>query len=214
MIILDLEASGSPPDKVGIWQLAALDSDNPKNIFFEECRIDDEDIVEDIALKLCGKTELELRDKKKQSQKQMLSNFFAWTKTVKIKNFLSQCPFILDFPILRFKADKYKIENTFFPNNYRTFDLHSIAQTIHYKINKRFLFRENSSDMGLGNIQRFCGIKDERIQISLGKVVKQGSPHNALEDTKIQAECFSRLIHGKNLLPDFEKFPIPEYLLK
>ncbi len=46
----------------------------------------------------------------------------------------------------------------------------------------------------------------------MGKLLRRGLPHNALTDAKLTAECFSRIVYGKNLLEEFKKFPIPEYL--
>ena len=76
MIILDIETTGIDFNKCGIWQIGALDFYNPENYFLEEARIDDEDLIEEGALKINGKIEQELRDPKKQSQKQLLENFF------------------------------------------------------------------------------------------------------------------------------------------
>lgn len=210
MIILDLESSGGPAEKVGLWQIGAVDLDDMSE-FLEESKIDDDDLITGDSLKIIGKTEEELRDKSKQSTKEMLRHFFKWFEKRKTKNFLSQSPQVLDFPILRMKAEKYGLK---FPIEYRTFDLHSIAQTRYYQINKNFLYKEGESDLGLKNIMTFVGLKDDRIHLKDGKVVQEGKPHNALEDAKIQAECFSRLIYGKNLLPEFKKMPIPNYLLQ
>ncbi len=213
MIVVDIETSGGHPDTAGIWQLGALDFYNIDNQFLEECKIDNDDVVEEAALRVHGKNEEELRDKNKQSQKQLLENFFKWVKKIKIKNMISQCPQTLDFPLLRLKAKKYGL---IFPFHYRAFDLHSIAQIRHFQIKGEFSIKENYSVLGLTNILKFCGMRDERRQFSGksfdGEIVKEGKPHNALEDCKLEAECFSRLVYGKNLLPEFSKFKIPEYL--
>lgn len=215
MIVVDIETSGGYPDTAGVWQIGAIDFYNPEDYFLEEARIDDKDVVEEAAVRVHGKDEEELRDKNKQSQKQLIENFLKWVKKKKIKNMISQCPHIIDFPLLRLKARKYGIE---FPFHYRAFDLHSIAQMKHFQIKGEFLIKEDHSDLGLTNILKFCGMEDKRKQFS-GKsfnseLVKDGTPHNALEDAKLTAECFSRLIYGKNLLPEYSKFKIPEYLLK
>ena len=44
------------------------------------------------------------------------------------------------------------------------------------------------------------------------KVIREGNPHNALEDSKLTAECFSRLLYGKNVFPKYSQFKIPRYL--
>ena len=46
MIALDIETSGGNPVKYGIWQIGAIELENPKNIFLEEARIDEEDEVQ------------------------------------------------------------------------------------------------------------------------------------------------------------------------
>lgn len=62
------------------------------------------------------------------------------------------------------------------------------------------LIKDNVSDMSLSNIIRFCGMEDKRVN------------HNALEDTKLTAECFARIVYGKKLLREFDEYEIPEYL--
>ena len=110
---------------------------------------------------------------------------------------------------MEIKARKYELE---IPFGHREFDLHTAAQIIYYMKIGKFLFKEGKSDMSLSNTLKFCGLPDERIILKEGKVVKQGKPHNGLEDAKLTAECFSRLVYGKNLLPEYAKFEISEEL--
>ncbi len=204
MIVLDIETSGIEPVKCGIWQIGAIDLENPKNQFLDECRIEDEDqILDNIGAKktvyeVTGKTEAEMRDPNKQSQKQLLEKFFKWFEKIKIKNLICQNP-QFDLGFLTIKTRKYNLK---LPFHYRAFDLHSIAQSKYFQEKAEFLIKEDHSDMDLTNILRFCGMKDER------------KFHNALEDAKLEAECFSRTMYGKNLLEEYKKFPVPKYLQK
>lgn len=212
-LAIDMEMSGLDPEACGIWQIGAVDLNNG-NEFFEESRIDNEDLVEEDALKIIGKTKDDLRDNKKQSQKEMLEKFFAWCDKASMKNLLMQN--FLDFMFLRIKAKKYGLK---LPFKHRAFDLHSVAQTVYAKSNKEFSVKEEfpgnfSSNLGLKEIIEYCGMKDNRIQMREGDVIKEGNPHNALEDAKLTGECFSRLLYGENLFPEFEKYPIPEVLKK
>ena len=84
MIVVDIETSGLDFAKCGIWQIGALELENPKSYFFEDARIDEEDEIQNAALDVTGKREESLRDEKKQSQKQLLINFFAWLEKAKI----------------------------------------------------------------------------------------------------------------------------------
>lgn len=45
MIVVDIETSGLDFNKCGIWQIGALELENPANTFLEEARIDDEDEI-------------------------------------------------------------------------------------------------------------------------------------------------------------------------
>jgi DNA polymerase III epsilon subunit-like protein len=213
MIVLDIETSGGNPIEHGIWQIGAVDL-NTMEEFLEEGRIDDEDKISEEALMIIGKEKEELRDKNKQSQKELLKNFFKWLEERKMKNLLCHLP-EFDQGFLRRKMLKYFKEDPFWPDFHRAFDLHTIAQVKFFELNGKFLTKEdNNSDMGLGNILKLCGIEDKRKRLENGKISKEGKPHNALEDAKLEAECFSRLMFGKNLFPEFDKFEIPEELKK
>jgi DNA polymerase III epsilon subunit-like protein len=212
-VVVDIECSGGNPNKNGIWQIGAIDL-NTKEEFLEEARIDDHDEINQEALIITGKTENELRNKNKQSQKELLNRFFEWLETRKMKNLLCHLP-EFDQGFLRNKTLKYFGKDFFWPDYHRPFDLHTIAQTKFFELNGKFLTKEdNSSDMGLGHILKLCGIKDERKKLENGKITREGKPHNALEDAKLEAECFSRLMFGKNLFPEFAKFEIPTELRK
>lgn len=196
MIVIDIETSGLDFDKCGIWQIGAVDFSNSESQFYEEGKIDDNDIIEDGAKKVCGKKESEFRDSAKQTQKQLLINFFNWCSKIKIKNCIFQNP-QFDFGFLEFKSRKYGLN---FPFHHRAFDLHSFASLKYFQIYGKFLIDRNHSDMSLRNILEFCGMNDPR-----GK-------HNALEDVKLTAECFSRIVYGKYLFQEYNKFKMPIYL--
>jgi len=203
MIVVDIETSGVDINKCGIWQIGAVDTDNPKNIFLDEGRIDEEDILlfdmkgkKTTPEKLFGKSESDLRDKKKKSQKELLINFFKWCESCKIKVFVCQNP-QFDFTFLETKAFKYNLK---FSIDYHAFDLHSIAQIAYKRVNGEFLFEKDHSGLGLSKILDFVGMKDNRKE------------HNALEDAKLTSEAFFRLVYGKNLLEEYSKFKLSEYI--
>ena len=212
MIILDAEMSGTMPEKHGLWQIAAIDLENPLNLFFEESRIDEDEICDSQALKVIGKTEKELRDTTKQSTKEMLQHFFEWAKSVKTKICISQNIWF-DMQFIAIKSRKNGIDVT---TPYRTIDLHAVASFKYYQIHNQFLLSadKQKSNMDFTNVLKLCGMKDHRIYIDMktGKTVQEGTPHNALEDAKLTAECFSRLVYGKELLKEFNGEPIPKYL--
>jgi DNA polymerase III epsilon subunit-like protein len=210
MIVVDIETSGNlEPNKIGIWQIGAIELENPENTFLQEARIDESDEIEEIALKVTGKTEEELRDKNKQSQKQLLSNFFDWVKKIPFRDLIVHNT-QFDYSFLYVRAKMYGLD---FPFSHQAYDLHSIAAIKYFEINGGFLTEEGNSKMNLSNVLKFCGMEDERINIKEGQVIKEGKPHNGLEDAKLEAECFSRIVFGRNLIQEYANFPIPSYLI-
>jgi len=208
MIVVDIETSGVNSAEHGLWQIGAVDLDSMEE-FVDESRIDDEDKVDEGALRITGKTENELRDKNKQTQKELINKFLVWRKGSGNQDLICHNP-QFDHSFIKDKSIKYFREDPFFvAKTHRAFDLHTIAQIKFFELNGRFLTKENHSDMGLKNILKFCGIEDARIGHDT-----EGTPHNALEDAKLTAECFSRLVYGKKLFPEFSKFEIPQELRK
>ncbi len=208
MIVLDIETSGLNLVSSGIWQIGAIETETGRE-FIEEARIDDEDQISEESLKVTGKTVKELRDLNKQSKKELVSHFFDFIENSSAKNILCHNPAGLDVPLLSIKAGKYGFK---VPYSHKSFDLHTLASLKYFQINKEFLIKEGKSDFGLSKVLEFCGIIDERRAMKEGKLVKEGKPHNALEDAKLTAECFSRIVYGKNLLKEYAKFAVPNYL--
>jgi DNA polymerase III epsilon subunit-like protein len=205
MIVVDLETSGVDLEKCGIWQIGAVDTNNSKNTFLQESRLgDDYEFIFEGNWKgkkpeeTLGLTEQELRDKKKQSEKELLEKFFDWVKKCKNKTFICQNP-QFDHAFLEQKARKYNLE---FPSGHRAIDMHTLAHFIYFQLNNSFVIKEDKSDFGLKRTLELVGMKDER------------KFHNALEDAKLTAEAFFRLVYGKNFLVEYSKFPVPEYLIK
>ena len=196
MIVVDIETSGLDFLKNGIWQIGAIDTDDAERIFLEECRIDDDEISEDEARNVCGVTEEYIRSVYKQSQKELLEKFFIWCKDTKVKNFICQNP-QFDFSFIKCKAEKYGLR---MPVHFRCFDTHTLASLKYKEIYGALPIDGGFSNMNLSNILYFCGMKDER------------DKHNALEDAKLTAECFYRIVYCKTFLKEFEQYSIPKYL--
>jgi len=206
MIVVDIETSGGDFQKCGLWQIGALELENPENTFLEEARLDDSDEVINSTnlknprpvLEVIGKTEKQLRDKGKQSEKQLLANFFSWCAKINNRDLICHNP-QFDYGFMWVKANKYGLAPPFF---HRCFDLHSLAQLKYMQLKGNLLIKENTSDMGLLNLLKFVGMIDNR------------KAHNGLEDAKLEAEAFFRLVYGKKLLPEYSEFEIPNYLIQ
>jgi len=216
MIVLDIESSGLDTGKCGIWQIGAFELENPENQFLEEARIDEEDIVKPDSILVTGKTEEEMRNKEKQSQKQLILNLFEWVKTCENKLIIGQ-NIGWDLTFIQNKCLKYGIQDIFRKiSGFKGLDTYSIAQLKHLEKKGEFSIKEDGrGDMGLHKVLEFCGMEDKRIGLDeKNKVKKEGTPHNALEDCKLTGECFYRLMYGKNLFSEYSKYKIPEVLKK
>jgi DNA polymerase III epsilon subunit-like protein len=195
MISLDIESSGLDTGKCGIWQIGALEIENQDNYFLEEAKIDDEDEISSEALKVIGKTEEELRDESKQSQKQLILNFIEWAKKCREKMVIGQ-NVGFDIMFLQTKCIRYGIFKEFKTViDHRSLDLHTIAQLKNMFDRGKFMLKDDGrSGMSFTKIIESCGLKDNRIYVKEGEIVKEGTPHNALDDAKLTAECYRRII--------------------
>lgn len=198
MIIIDIETTGLNYWENGILSIGALCFDNPKKQFYGECKLDEDDVITEEALKINGFSIEEIKSEKKQTQKELIKGFFEWLEKQDIRILAGHNVGFFDLNFIKTKAKKYNLN---IKTRYRSLDLCSVAQTIYFKIHGKFLlddYKENA--MSLPEVLRFCGIKDERIEIRNGKLIKQGKKHNALEDCKLEAECFSRLFVWKRFV--------------
>jgi len=209
MIVVDLEMSGMDYERCGIVEIGAIDTET-KEEFFEEARLGEgfmvinNDTAERTVLEVLGRTEEQLRTKDKQDEKNLLEHFFKWCQKTRVKNFICQHPHA-DIAFLEQRARINKLDFPFL--SYKAFDMHTIGQMKFLFLNGEFSFKdkagETQSSMSLGSILNLAGMKDNR-----------GNSHNALEDAKLTAEAFSRIVYGKGMLEEYNKFKIPDSLIK
>jgi len=214
MIVVDIETTGLDPIENAILSVGAIYFENPKNYFYGECRINKEDKVSEQALIINGFTREDITDTKKQTEKELVERFYKWVDSQQIRMFGGHNVGSFDLNFLKTKSKKYGIK---IKGGYRSMDLCTTAQDRYYDIHGGFLLDDyNENAMSLDRVLDFCGILDERLKVDPPKktIVKHGKTHNALEDAKLEAECFSRLLDGKNLFPEYAKFKIPKYLQK
>jgi len=216
MIVLDIETSGIDTGRCGIWQIGSIDLNHPENYFLEEARIDNEDVIGPTALEVTGKTEKELRDTKKQSQKQLILNYLNWRETCKEKITTGQ-NVGWDLNFIQNKCLKYGIMDKFRKSTgQRGIDLQTIAQEKYKELYGKYLLKENgNSGMNLFEVLNFCGIPDQRKKVDdKGNISKEGTAHSALEDCELEGECYWRLENGKILFPEYTQYKIPKELEK
>ena len=91
---------------------------------------------------------------------------------------------------------KYKVG---WPFSIHVVDIQGVFYT---EMLKRGLLHNHTNQYTLDQILKFVGLPVEPM------------PHNALTGAKVTAEAFSRLVLGKGLLGEFEKYPVKIDLFK
>lgn len=194
MLVVDIEATGISAQRNSIVSVGGVDFENPDRQFYEECRIWDGAEINPEGLEVSGFSEAEVTDPNKQSLEEMMQSFFHWVEQSSDKTLAGQ-NVALDRDYLNVSFAKAHIDFQF---PYRTVDLHAVAYADHIKKGIPVPLRNDRTDLNLEGILRYTGIHDIEV------------PHHGLIDAKLEAECFARILYGKNLLPEYAKYPIPE----
>lgn len=192
MIVVDAEMSGLSPYKHSIVSLGAVDFTHPERQFYAECRIWDGAETDPEALAVNGFTEAQCRDKNRKSESELIKEFFLWIQEVSDKTIAGQ-NVSFDAAFLNEAFKRAQIEWRF---SFRTLDLHSVVYAQFLKEGRAVPLKSDQSALSLDKILTAFGLPEEP------------KPHIALNGAKYEAEVFSRIIRGKNLLPEFAQYPV------
>ena len=201
MIIVDVETTGVNPSQHAIVGIGAIEFAQPDNQFYIEPRVDEATKVNPQAMEINGLTLEEIKDPKKPSQAEAAQQFLDWAapvtdKTLAGHNTYFDAGFLRKaVSLLKKTPDDYK-----WPFGRRYIDLHSLAYTELMRRGLQIPQKYGLSGLWSGAIYELLGMPLEP------------EPHNALVGAKWEAEAISRLIHSKNLLPEFKQHPLPSYL--
>ncbi len=196
MLVVDVEASGVDYQKCSIISVGAIDLMHPERQLYGECRIWDGAHIEAGASAVHGLSDAELTDPHKQSEADLVHSFLTFALSLEDRTLAGQnVSFDRDF----LKAAAERARHTEWPFAHRTIDTHTLC---YMHMVKRGLVPpmdpvKKHSALNLDAVMIYCGIPEEP------------KPHNALTGAKSHAEVISRLLYGKKLLPEFEKFEIP-----
>jgi len=196
MLVLDIEASGLDYKESSIVSIGALDLDNPENRFYAECKVWDGAHISDEALEVNGFTKEELLDENKMSEAELIRNFLDWSKQITTDRTLAGQNVSFDRDYVQAACKRAGVE---YPFAHRTIDTHTLGW-MHHIINGLVPpvdAEHKRSSLNLDALLNYCGIPDEP------------EPHNALTGALSHAECISRLLYNKKLLPEFGAFDIP-----
>ncbi len=195
MIAVDIETTGTNPEKHSILSLGAVDFEEPTRQFYDECRVWDGAHVEEEALVINGFTEAEIRDSSKKSEAELVESFLAWAMEARGWNFLGQNA-SFDLSFVRAACGRAHLD---FPFPHRVIDTHTLCymHLVSRGVAPPFDLVHHHTGINLDFALRYVGIPEEP------------KPHNALTGALCHAEVASRLLYHRNLLPEFEMFPVP-----
>ena len=193
MIVVDTETTGIDSDRHSIVSIGAVDFLHPERRFYEECRIWDGAIISDEALAINGYTREQVTDPNKQSVEELLRRFVTWVEESEGHTVMGQNP-IFDLSFLDESAERYHIQ---LPFPHRSLDQHSIC-----------FAHMIARGITPPTIKKHSGLNSDLIMEYVG-IPSEPKPHIAINGALYEAEAFSRLLYGKNLLPEFAEYPVP-----
>lgn len=197
MISLDVESSGLDPRACSILSLGAIDTDDPANQFYDECRAWDGAEINDMALEVNGFTREEIGPESgKKTEAELMRDFIAWaTDRPANRTLLAQnVPFDLGF--VQQACKRAGVESPF---AHRTLDLHTLCWMHMTLTGKTPPFDEerHRTAINLTAVLNYCGLPQEP------------APHNALTGALCHAEAFARMAYTRSIVPEFSTFEIP-----
>lgn len=192
MIVVDVEASGVSPEKHSLVSIGAVDFSNPKNTFYEECRIWEGAHVDREAMEVNGFTDSQIHDRNKKLDKEILIDFLNWSENITEKTIAGHNP-SFDRDFLQATAYRYHIN---WPMAHRTIDLHTVCYFDMIRKGITPPTAHGHSSLNSDSIYKYLGLPDEP------------APHNALTGALMEAEAFSRLFNKVSIIETFAKYPV------
>lgn len=192
MIIVDVETTGTDTEVHSLLSIGAVDFDDPTREFFEECRAFDGAKIEKEATEINGVGEKEAFDMSKQTDEQLVKNFFSWMKQSKDHTFAGQNPHF-DTSFIVATARRYHLD---FSIPKRVVDLHSVTWAHMISRGLTPPIEHNRSGLNSDKIMEYVGIPPEV------------HPHIAINGAKIEAEAFSRILHNKPFYESYSNYRI------
>lgn len=178
MIALDVETGGLDPERNPILSIGALDTDNPTNQFYGECRAWERAEITDEALAINGFSLEQTTDEKKQTEAELIKIFLAWVAEVKDKMIVGQnSSFDRDF--IKAACRRAGLQSPF---GHRTLDTHSLVwlHMIEHGVTPPAI-------LNLTACLEYCGLPPE------------AKPHNALNGAIAHAQVFAKIAYNKKI---------------
>jgi DNA polymerase III epsilon subunit-like protein len=194
MIALDIETSGIDPLHNSILSIGAIDTDEPTNQFYDECRAWDGSHVNEESLAINGFTKETITDTRKMNEAELVQTFLAWAMDRPTNRTIVGQNAAFDRGFLEAACKRAGIECPF---AHRIIDTHALVW-LHMTLNGVMppVYHQHSG-INLTAALAYCGLPAEP------------KPHNALTGALSHAEIFSRIAYTKKMIPEFSSYEIP-----
>ncbi len=194
MIFLNIKTSGPDPEKHGILSIGAVDSERTgkESYIYQVPRFEREKEIVPEYLEIADFKEHELRDPSKPHIRHALKLFSELAETAKETNLAGQNT-RLNAEFLKRAMEEYAMP---WPFNKDYIDLLTTAINTYRAENIKIPMREKRIDLTFDMILWSVGL--ER---SIGF-------HHSLEDANLEAEAYSRLVYGRNLIKSLRGYKI------
>jgi DNA polymerase III epsilon subunit-like protein len=193
MIVVDVETTGTRPDLHALISIGAVDLEAPQRRFYAECRAWEGAHIEPDALAVNGFTHAQILDPEKPPLEEVMGRFIAFCRDTTERT-LGGFNTAFDHGFLESSVARCNLAWHF---GHRVLDLHSFGWMHLRRSGVTPPLREGRSMLSLDYILQYCGLPPEP------------KPHNGLTGAMMEAEAFSRLLRGINLLPEYAVHPVP-----
>jgi DNA polymerase III epsilon subunit-like protein len=194
MIVVDVETSGLAPARHSIVSIGAVDFSAPDRQFYRECRVWDGAEADPEALAVNGFSMEQIADPERMPLEQAVAQFCTWAA--------EGGDFLLaghnthfDYGFLANSCSRYRMS---WPFGHRLIDMHSVAWA--------HMAREGKLMQGKRGA---IGLRSDAIYAYVG-LPEEPKPHHGLTGALMEAEAFSRLLYGRNLLSEYSQYALTE----
>ena len=196
MIVLDIETTGLNPKKHSVIEVAAIEFDNPQNVFNEICRKWPGAEIDQKALDINGFSPEEITNPAILSQKELLMRFNDWLNATGDRTIAGH-NIAFDISFLNESCKRFNLSYDY---GKRTVDQHSLVYSHFLKRKIKPPLKDGVSNLNSDFIMSYVGIPAEP------------KPHRAINGARFEMEALSRLIHGSGIFDEFSAYPLPDFL--
>ena len=199
MIVLDVETTGIDEKKNSIIEIGAIDFFHPEDRFVMACKPWEGAELNLRDLKINGNTPETLQDPSRASLEEAAKRFYEWSNNIKSDVIIAAQNPDFDTRFLKYSFDLYGVPWIY---GRRTVDQHAVVYSRLVEKGIEIPLKKRTSNLSGDKIMELVGLP------------KEPRPHKALNGALWETEALSRVIYGKNAVEEFEKYPIPTYLIK